>query len=130
VERLWGTLEDRLVSELRLAGAATLTDANEILTGYLPRHDGRFSVPPADPMPAWQAWDLVDPVEAVFRLHYPRRVANDATVGWQVRALALPRPAQGSWARRRVTLEHRLDGSCGRATGASTCRPSRRRRVP
>lgn len=111
VERLWGTLQDRLVSELRLAGAASLGDANAVLAGYLPRHNGRFAVPPADPVPAWQAWDLVDPVEAVLCLHYPRRVANDATVSWQGRALALPRPARGSWAGRRVTIEHRLDGS-------------------
>jgi transposase len=111
VERLWGTLQDRLVSELRLAGAASLTDANEVLAGYLPRHNDRFAVPPADPQPAWQAWDLVDPVEAVLCLHYPRRVANDATVSWRGRALALPPSPTGSWAGRRVTLEHRLDGS-------------------
>jgi transposase len=111
VERLWGTLQDRLVTELRLAGAASLGDANEVLAGYLPRYNGRFAVPPADPAPAWQAWDLIDPLEAVFCLQYPRRVANDATVAWQGRALALPRPAQGSWAGRAVTIEHRLDGS-------------------
>jgi transposase len=111
IERLWGTLQDRLVTELRLAGATSLTDANEVLAGYLPRHNGRFAVPPADPVPAWRAWDLTDPVEAVMCLHYTRRVANDATVGWQGRALALPSAARGSWVGRRVTIEHRLDGS-------------------
>ena len=47
VERLWGTLQDRLVSELRLAGAATLEEANRVLRDYLPRFNDRFAVPPA-----------------------------------------------------------------------------------
>jgi hypothetical protein len=52
VERLWGTFQDRLGSELRLAGAATREKANVVLQRYLPRHNRRFSVPPADPVPA------------------------------------------------------------------------------
>src|SRR5436309_590142 len=36
VERLWGTLQDRLVSELRLAGARTIADANAVLERYRP----------------------------------------------------------------------------------------------
>lgn len=111
VERLWGTLQDRLVAELRLAGAASIGDANEILAGYLPRHNGRFAVPAADPVVAWRPWDLVDPVEAILCLHHARRVANDATVSWQGRALALPSPRRVPWTGRRVTIEHRLDGS-------------------
>ncbi len=47
VERLWGTLEDRLEIELRLAGAATREEANSVLAAYLPRHNARFEVPPA-----------------------------------------------------------------------------------
>ncbi len=31
IERLWGTFQDRLVSELRLAGVRTLEEANEAL---------------------------------------------------------------------------------------------------
>ncbi len=52
VERLWGTLQDRLTSELRRAAVATLEDANELLAWYLPRHNKRFAVPAADETPA------------------------------------------------------------------------------
>ena len=45
VERLWGTLQDRLVSELRLAGAATAAAANAVLAQYRPEHNRRFALP-------------------------------------------------------------------------------------
>ncbi len=55
VERTWGTLQDRLVTELRLAGAADLAGANEVLARFLPRFNRRFAVPPANSEPAWRA---------------------------------------------------------------------------
>ena len=42
-----GTFQDRLVAELRLAGAGTLEEANRILWQFLPRFNARFGVPPA-----------------------------------------------------------------------------------
>src|SRR5205085_1085596 len=47
IERLWGTLQDRLVVELRLSDAGTLEAANSVLWAYLPRFDARFGVPAA-----------------------------------------------------------------------------------
>ena len=111
VERLWGTLQDRLVSELRLAGASSLDDANAVLEAYLPRHNERFAVDARDPVLAWRPWTGERSIESVFCFQYPRRVANDATVSWLGRSLALPRPAGGSWSGRAVVIEERLDGS-------------------
>jgi transposase len=111
VERLWGTLQDRLVSELRLAGARSLDEANTVLEAYLPRHNERFAVAAEDPELAWRPWTSERPIESVFCFQYPRRVANDATVSWLGRSLALPRRDTGSWSGRAVTIEERLDGS-------------------
>ena len=36
IERVWGTFQDRLVSELRLAGATTIDQANNVLWDFLP----------------------------------------------------------------------------------------------
>jgi len=47
VERLWGTFQDRLTSELRLVGAASLEDANQVLARFLPKHNRLFAIPPA-----------------------------------------------------------------------------------
>jgi hypothetical protein len=49
VERLFKTVQDRLVKELRLAGVSTLEAANRFLDGYLPIYNRRFSVQPAQP---------------------------------------------------------------------------------
>jgi hypothetical protein len=55
VERLFKTVQDRLVKELRLAGVSTLAAANRFLEGYLPIYNQRFAVQPA------QAADLHRP---------------------------------------------------------------------
>ncbi|MBI2755414.1 MAG: ISNCY family transposase [Chloroflexi bacterium] len=112
IERGWGTAQDRLRSELRRAGATTIDDANTVLPGWLRRHNDRFAVPPGDPEPAWRPWPAGPPIEAVLCFHYPRRVAPDATLSWEGRALALPPRADGrSWAGAGVILQERLDAS-------------------
>lgn len=112
VERLWGTLQDRLVTELRLAGITTIEAANAFLPRFLVRHNERFAVAAADPGSAWQSWPDGLTAASVFCFHYPRRVARDATVSWSPGALSLPRRRDGrSWAGRAVVLEERLDGS-------------------
>jgi len=45
IERLFGTFQDRLVKELRLAKIDNIKDANKFLEGYLPIHNRMFSVP-------------------------------------------------------------------------------------
>jgi transposase len=49
VERLFKTVQDRLVKELRLTGIATIEAANRFLEEWLPSYNRRFSVQPAQP---------------------------------------------------------------------------------
>jgi transposase len=112
VERTWGTLQDRLVVELRLETITTIDDANAFLPRFLVRYNRRFAVPAAEPEPAWRPWPDGLDAASVFCFHYPRRVARDATISWPGGPLALPRRADGrSWAGRAVVLQERLDGS-------------------
>jgi hypothetical protein len=46
VERLFKTVQDRLVKELRLADVSTLEAANQVLESYLPIYNQRFAVQP------------------------------------------------------------------------------------
>jgi len=46
VERMFETLQDRLVKELRLAGISTIEKANEFLKKYIPRFNAKFAVIP------------------------------------------------------------------------------------
>jgi len=112
VERMWGTHQDRLVVELRLAGITTIADANAFLPGYLARHNARFRVPPADPTPAWRPWPTGLSAEAVFAFWYERTVGRDDTIAWDGGALTLPRRSDGrTRAGQRVRIAERLDGS-------------------
>lgn len=47
VERLFRTLQDRLVKELRLANAKTIIQSNKVLEGYLIEHNQRYTVDPS-----------------------------------------------------------------------------------
>ena len=49
VELFNGTFQDRLVSELRPARAATIAEANAVLATSLPRFNARFDVPSVQP---------------------------------------------------------------------------------
>lgn len=112
IERLWGTWQDRLVAELRLAGVDDRDGANAFLAEYLPRHDARFAVPALDPSPAWRPWpDEVDP-DRVFVLKYRRKVGRDHTIAVGGRDLQLPAlPRRASYAGRMIEVHVRLDGS-------------------
>jgi transposase len=112
IERLWGTLQDRLVVELRLAGATTLGEANQLLWRYLPRFNQRFAVAAADPALAYR--DLAPGCEAaqVFCFKYVRTVAADNTVRLgEHRLQLLPGRMRMSWAKCSVEMQERLDGS-------------------
>jgi hypothetical protein len=112
VERLWGTFQDRLVSELRLAGAATLEDANRMLWDYLPRYNARFAVPPAHSGSAYRPLEPGLCLDGVLCFKYQRTVAKDNTVRLGEHTLQLlPGPSRSSYVRARVEVQERLDGS-------------------
>lgn len=53
IERLWGTLQSRLMVELRLAAISSMDEANEFLPRFIDRYNDQFSVKAADPTPAF-----------------------------------------------------------------------------
>ena len=77
VERTAGTLQDRLVTELRLAGATTIDDANRVLNAFLPRFNERFGVPSQHADTAYRVPDPELCLDTVLCLKYRRRVGKD-----------------------------------------------------
>src|SRR6266481_6036722 len=109
VERLWGTLQDRLVSELRLRTVSTRAAANAFLPEFLADFNRRFAQPPAQPQAVWRR----PPRELalVLSCRYTRRVARDNTLRLGPRLLQIPRGPHGrSYAGRRVEVRELLDG--------------------
>ena len=109
IERLWNTLQDRLVSELRLRGIDTLDAANAFLPEFLEDFGRRFSQPPAQPTPAWRP--APRDLDRVLSCRYARTVARDNTVTLPGRwAQIPPGPAGRSYAGCRVDVRELLDG--------------------
>lgn len=113
IERLWGTFQDRLVVELRLAGVVERDGANTFLGEYLVRHNTRFVVPALDPLPAWRPLPGDVDLDRVLVFKYRRKVAKDHTITLDGRVLQLPRGATGAanYAGKRVEVHVALDGS-------------------
>ncbi len=111
IERLFETLQDRLVKELREAGAATCDDANRVLEVFLPRFNQQFAKTAAQPGSAYRAWPTDLRPDAVFCFKYTRTVASDNTISFSGHKLQLPPgPQRRSYARARVQVRQHLDG--------------------
>ena len=109
VERLWGTLQDRLVSELRLRGVDSLEAANAFLPAFIADHNRRFAQPPAAAQAVWRPCPA--DLALVLSCRYWRTVARDNTVRLGARWGQLPRgPQRRSYAGRRVEVRELLDG--------------------
>ena len=80
VERTAGTFQDRLVTELRLAGASRIGAANRVLEQFLPRFNRRFQVPPQHPEPAFRPLDPELCLDQILCFKHRRKVAKDNTV--------------------------------------------------
>ena len=112
VERANGTFQDRLVSELRLANASTLEEANGVLRKFLPRFNARFGVPATQAGSAYRIPDASLDIAGVLCHKERRRVARDNTVQYHGRTLQLfPSADRPSYAGARVEVQERLDGS-------------------
>ena len=105
-----GTFEDRLVSEMRLARAATIAEANSVLPAFLPSFNARLGVPPAQPGSAYRSpGDDLDLASTLCIMHQSR-VAKDNTAVYQQYALQLfLTPVHPSYAGATVAVHERLD---------------------
>ena len=65
IERLWETLQDQLVLELRLAGIKSIKEANAFLPGFIKRFNARFAVVPREPQSAYRPLPVCVPACAV-----------------------------------------------------------------
>jgi hypothetical protein len=89
IERFWQTLQDRLVSELRLRGLSTAEAANAFLPAFLTDLNRRFARAPADAEAAWRP--TLRDLAARLSCRYTRIVARDNTVRLGARWVQLPR---------------------------------------
>ena len=107
VERLFGTLQDRLVKEMRLRGLRTVKEANDFLKRYLPVYNRRFSVRPQEigdfhrPLPPG-----VD-LDSILCIKTERTLRNDFTVAHHHKLYQIEGTVRAS----KVMVHDRIDGS-------------------
>lgn len=112
IERLWETLQDRLVAELRLAGITTLAAANAFLPTFTGAFNARFARPATDTAPAWRPVPRGLDLDRLCSLYTEATVLNDNTVRTQGRVLQIPPgPGGRGYAKARVEVRQLLDGT-------------------
>ena len=112
VERLFGTLQDRLTSMVRLAGATNEAEATACLPAFLADFNDRFTIPAAEARDCYRALEAGTDRDTFFCFKYQRTVGMDNTVRFAgARLHLLPGPHRRSWARAVVEVQERLDGS-------------------
>jgi DNA-binding Lrp family transcriptional regulator len=113
IERFFNTAQDRLVKQLRLAGACTLEAANACLeTQFLPDWDERFTVSPANTADAHRSLTELHNLAATLSRVEMRTIATDYTIQFERKRYQIARASvRVAMKGQKVRVEARLDGS-------------------
>lgn len=112
IENQWKTFQDRLVVELRLAGARTREEANRFLEGFLKDYNERFCVAARKQEPVFRSSPPPSTLDRILCLKETRTVAKDHTISFEGLVLQIP-PSRKfhSIARQKVQVLQLKDGS-------------------
>ena len=113
VERLFNTLQDRLIAELALKGIQTIPAANRFANnGFIRRHNRRFAVPAEQSESAYVPVPKQLDLRRVISFCYQATVGNDNAVRLGGLVIDIPAgPERRSYARAKVEVRQLLDGS-------------------
>jgi transposase len=112
IERLFGTLQDRLIAELGLEGVQNLQEANRFLKFFIPRFNRRFAVCPRESEKAWRRVPPKLDLDRMISFRYRSVVGNDNSV--RIGGLIVDLPPDShrrSYAKAHVEVRQLLNGS-------------------
>lgn len=112
VERLFNTLQDRLVQELRLSRITSPEQANRFVNGpFQTDFNARFAKPARETQPAWRPLLKHVDLERICSFRYEATVGNDNAVRLSGMILDIPPgPRRRGYAKARVEIRQLLDG--------------------
>jgi len=115
IERLWRTLQDRLVPELRLYDIKSMIDANRYLDQcFLPNYwDTRNIVAPISSACRYRQLSKEIDLNEIFCMKYSRVVRNDQTVLFEGHLYKILGPSLGSLRGKEITIHAYENGSLG-----------------
>lgn len=113
VERLFKTLQDRLISELRLKKVKTIKQANEFFNDvFVPaKFNPKFGVEARSKKKAYEKIPRGIKLEEVFCIKDYRNISNDHTINWKSSKYIIANRLRFSLARNRLEIRTYLDGS-------------------
>jgi len=107
IERLFNTLQDRLVKEMRLKGINTIEEANRFLTTYIPSHNKRFTVSPQDKVDLHREPPKGINLDGILCIKAKRVLRGDFTISYNRKLYQV----EDNIRAKKVIVEKRIDGS-------------------
>ena len=107
VERLFGTLQDRLVKEMRLRGIRSITEANEFLKEYLPIYNRRFAKKAAEGENLHRALPTGVNLQRILCIKTERTLRNDFTIAHDRKLYQIEEPV----GTKKLVVEEYTNGS-------------------
>lgn len=94
IERLWGTLQDRLTLELRLAGIKSIKEANSFLPGFIKRFNAHFAVVPREPQSAYRPLEEDINIDYILCRKKTRKASQGSTFSFGGQIYCLSKNSQ------------------------------------
>ena len=111
VERAFGTLQDRLVKELRLAGISTVAAANAWLPGFITDYNSHFGRDPANAKDLHRPLSAEEDLDEILAWREERTVTHNLTLHYDRMMLILdPTPLARGLVRKKVVVVNYADG--------------------
>lgn len=111
IERAFGTLQDRLVKELRLADVSTMAGGNAFLPAFVIDYNARFGRPPSNAKDLHRPLTPSDDLDEILAWREARTVTRNLTLHYDRMMLLLdPTPLARSLARKQVEVVNYPDG--------------------
>ena len=107
VERLFGTFQDRVIKEMRLAGVKNREEGNRFLKAYLPTYNRRFGVMPAKEADLHRPFKDRKELDRILSIRNTRALRNDFTVAHNKKLYQI----KDNIRTKTVLVEERTDGS-------------------
>lgn len=95
IERLWGTLQDRLVKDMKRHGVSSIKEANAYLKTYIDAYNQKFAVEAREPQTVYLPLKETQDLKQIFAIHQIRKLDNGLAFSFQGQKYRLPENIKG-----------------------------------
>lgn len=107
IERLFGTFQDRVVKEMRLAGVTNIEEGNTFLDGYLPEYNTKYAKEAAEKADFHRPIVNRRALDTILSIKTDRSLRNDFTIAHNKKLYQIKSNIRA----KTVIVEERTDGS-------------------